>query len=256
MKKYILSTLVLIFFLLPVHAQFFTSAEKCLVNKVVKIKEESYEIKSKTDFDLNNEKAMLHIESTYDNNGDLIEETEFDINGSIESYKKCKHIYNSKGKKAQIFIYDKNGKMTDKWDFIYDGIGNKIGAKVFDSNNGLQTRFDYKNDSHGNCIETIQYDKLNSIIFRITYIYDELNRQIEIRSFKKDNLVIVVKMIYEKNHNNAIEVQYYDPKNILLKKNHYQYTFDSKFNWIKCIAKSGTEKIENDYIAIREIVYR
>jgi|ERR1035437_3820722 hypothetical protein len=75
----------------------------------------------------------------YDNFKNKIEETEYDGNGNVVKKQQC--AYNSKGDKILEEEYDGNNKLTQKTVYIINSKGLRVEKRVYDSNNVLKKSY-------------------------------------------------------------------------------------------------------------------
>ena len=73
-----------------------------------------------------------HKESytAYDQNGNTVEEIQYNDDGSIKEHKK--YTYNASNLKTEETEYDAAGKLTKKTAYTYDAKGNKVSKVVTD----------------------------------------------------------------------------------------------------------------------------
>jgi len=105
----------------------------------------------------------------YDKNGNIIEEIEYFINGSIKSKKTYK--YNSDKNKIEEIEYDSKTKNTIKIIFLYNSDGNKISEVMYDMNEKLIRKVIFVYDKNGLRIEKKTFDVNNKLISVKKYNY-------------------------------------------------------------------------------------
>ena len=136
-------------------------------------------------------------------------------------------IFDNKGNKIERNGYDSDGSLSNKWTYKHDDKGNQIEGNCYDSNGSLSLKYTYKHDDKGNQIERIGYDSDGSFFNKWTYKDDDNGNLIE------SNII-------------------YDSDGSLSFKYNYEYTYDEKNNWIKCIEFINDIPLE---IVEREIEY-
>ena len=115
----------------------------------------------------------------YDNNGNKIEECQFDENNALES--KTIYTYNSNGKVVEKCEFDAKGKSGDRVEYRYND-DNTLIEKIYCHSYG--SKYVAKYDSKGREIESRGFDsdgRLNSIT---TYSYDSHQNVYKVESTK------------------------------------------------------------------------
>ena len=136
-------------------------------------------------------------------------------------------IFDNKGNQTERNGYYSDGSLSNKWTYKHDDKGNQIEGNCYDSNGSLSLKYTYKHDDKGNQIERIGYDSDGSFFNKWTYKDDDNGNLIE------SNII-------------------YDSDGSLSFKYNYEYTYDEKNNWIKCIEFINDIPLE---IVEREIEY-
>lgn len=96
-------------------------------------------------------------------------EEEFEKDGKVKKYKVLEVKYDQNGNIIEEIEYD-NGKVSDKFEYTYDKDGKKISALKTESD-GKQERFEYKYDDKNRRIEKSEYSMKGRLKKRKTYIY-------------------------------------------------------------------------------------
>ena len=114
------------------------------------------------------------IKTYYNDNGNRIEENQYDEEGELTSKRKYK--YDDNGNVIEANQYDEEGELTRKYKYKYDDNGNRIEAKEYDEDGELENEssYEYKFDDKGNWIQQIIFedDKPTFIIEREIKYYD------------------------------------------------------------------------------------
>lgn len=142
------------------------------------------------------------LTSSYNENGDLIEETDQSSNGIV----------------IGRFVYK------------YDRIGNLVEKQSYNSES-LEDRNCYKYDNSGHLIEESLYKSNNSLLLKIICRYNNKGQQIERDSYRSDGNLFIRTVYRYDNQGNEIEEINYDQENHLDSKTSFKY--DSKGNKIE-----------------------
>jgi YD repeat-containing protein len=198
----------------------------------------------------------------YDKNDNLIEENEYNLDGSLDS--KNTYKYDDKGNLVEKNEYDADGNLDDKdtYKYKYDDKGNLI-EKIHDNTD--VGKYTYKYDYKGNIIEENQYysdgnlylksiynDKGNMIEEDCYFSYNTYTRDNKGNEIKNDS-GITYKATYKYNDKgNMIEMNKYYPYGGCWGTKYdnkgngtsgsfsnweytYKYEYDEQGNWIKMI---------------------
>ena len=143
----------------------------------------------------------------YDDDGNLVEEINYDINGLAQTWK---DKYDNDGNKIESNVYDKDREPISKIKFKYDDDGNKVEENMYEINGELIAKFQFKYDDDGNRVEENSYDKNGELYLKRNYKYDEFdsNKNWQIRvTYEKyapfNSVEVATKITWR-------EIEYYD----------------------------------------------
>ena len=182
--------------------------EENLKGKVKSIKETLYEAVDKFG-QIEKGNWFNNYFTIYDKKGNIIEENDYDSDGSLNS--KTTYKYDEKGNKIEENDYDSDGRLSYKYTYKYDEKGNIIEENHYDSDGRLRSKYTYKYDKKGNMIEANFYNSDGSLSFKFTYKYDEKGNMIEVTYYDSDgslNYKTTYKYEYDKNNNWTQKIQY------------------------------------------------
>jgi hypothetical protein len=213
--------------------------------------------------------------SEYNNVGELLSSTQFEMDGSL--YEKTTTVLNENGKVLKSIVKDNNGKIKRYLLNEIDKNGKIINVKAYDLNDFLIETQSYSYDANGNCTEyiynnfkykykTITNYKFNSNNQLLEEIFDnEARKEKTTRTFtydKKGNQIEeymnctdgrFTKFISEYDSlNNLISQKWFDKNG---KQNHetsFEYVYDNYDNWI---TKKRSLNGEIDFVWERKIEY-
>ena len=186
--------------------------EENLKGKVKSIKETLYEAVDKFG-QIEKGNWFNNYFTIYDKKGNIIEENDYDSDGSLNS--KTTYKYDEKGNKIEENDYDSDGRLDSKTTYKYDEKGNIIEENHYDSDGRLDSKTTYKYDEKGNTIEKNYYSysdgRLDS---KITYKYNEKGNTIEENDYYYSDgrldskTTYKYKYEYDKNNNWTQKIQY------------------------------------------------
>ena len=169
--------------------------------------------------------SILFLISCANNEKEKNDLSKENLKGNVKSVKKNSFV--AVDKFGEI---SKGGRLKEQ-DFmnhqIFDNKGNQTERNGYYSDGSLSNKWTYKHDDKGNQIERIGYDSDGSFFNKWTYKDDDNGNLIE------SNII-------------------YDSDGSLSFKYNYEYTYDEKNNWIKCIEFINDIPLE---IVEREIEY-
>lgn len=183
----------------------------------------------------------------YDDQGDWIENSRYNSDGSVEFQFKMK--FDNLGNKIErfeypasktIFEFDEHGNEIkhSKYnadnkletqittEYIYDELGNKIRELKYKADSSLGYQKDFTYDKYGNLSEEFETKNSSGIDIHFKYQYDELGNQIETSSHLLDGSLETLKIYDVQGH--LLEQSHYNANGSL----HYkkEYNFDEKGN--------------------------
>ncbi len=181
----------------------------------------------------------------YDNQGNLLEMSEFDSDNGLIEKDIYKYDWNSNLKEKTE--YDSNEVLKQKHIYKYDDKGNKIEELVYDSDMNLDRNIFYRYDKEGNIISKTSIN--SSGISTASEKYDSNGNKIELISCDPDGR-LAIKYNFEYNLNGD-EIVF---KNYIAMTNYHQtyfskYEYDKYGNWIKRIKYNK----QNQYLVIKHI---
>lgn len=169
----------------------------------------------------------------YDENGNMIELSNYKADGKLNSTVKSTYDANGKLIKEETFLGD--GKIDLVSAIKTDAKGNKIEQEdVRPMGNILfNYKYQYKYDEKGQQIERVAYRGNGSLLFKYVFKYDDNGNRTEWIQTNSDNNIIG-KVIYKYNEKNNLteQTEYSGDANVKAKFT-YSYEFDKKGNWIR-----------------------
>ncbi|MCE3225845.1 MAG: hypothetical protein K0S32_396 [Bacteroidetes bacterium] len=114
-------------------------------------------------------KTVNDSKTTYDGNGEVIEEVNYDKEGTIKSTVKYKN--NKDGDVVEEAEYDEKGALKEKRQYKYNGLGEKVEELVTDKDNKVLKKSVYTYDSKGFKSEKKTYDANNNLVSTKKYTY-------------------------------------------------------------------------------------
>ena len=169
----------------------------------------------------------------YDENGNIIELSNYKADGKLNSTVKSTYDANGKLIKEETFLGD--GKTDLVSTIKTDAKGNKIEQEdVRPMGNILfNYKYQYKYDEKGQLVERVAYRGNGSLLFKYVFKYDDNGNRTEWIQTNSDNAVIG-KVVYKYNEkNNLTEQTEYSGDVSVKAKFTYSYEFDKKGNWIR-----------------------
>jgi len=92
--------------------------------------------------------------------------------------------YDSNGNKVEDSSYDSEGSLSGKSIYKYDSNRNKVEMSNYDSEGSLFWTYIYKYDSNGNMVERFFYDSDEKLDRKYIWKYNDKNRLVEIIKYK------------------------------------------------------------------------
>ncbi|MEI6696666.1 MAG: hypothetical protein WCO13_11415 [Bacteroidota bacterium] len=159
MKSKILSPM---FILLCIYSSVFAQSKKEIREN--KIKTETIFNTKTTD-----DKEVKDTYTVYDNNGNVIEKTDYNKDGVIKTTEK--HIFSANKNKIEETLYDAIGKLISKTSFVYNSSDEKIGEIDYDGNGNILKQSYTTYDARGFKIEKKIFDGNKKLISVKKYVY-------------------------------------------------------------------------------------
>lgn len=183
----------------------------------------------------------------YNKEGNLTEEHSYDYDGSL--MEKWVAKYDDKDILTEAYVYSPENRLLQKNVFSYDKKGNLTEMKSYNSSGSIDGKATYKYDEKKNKIEEAWYNSEGHFNFKTLYKYDTKDKLVEEKYYDGERLYATTTCKYD-GKGNFIERLGKDE--ITDYKWTYQYTYDTKGNWIKKV-----EYLDNNYTYIteREIKY-
>lgn len=205
---------------------------KSIKNNVFKAIAKDGKIEKGTLYDLNeqtffNTKGFINLINSYTNDGEIEMQTKTTFNKKGQKIETNAYLPAEKEEiSKEIYIYDKNGKLTE--------IKRYDGGEFSGSDTG------FKFDAKGNLLEKISKDATNNESKIVNEYENNLLKTQNI--FSDGHLTLKVTFVYDA-HNNPTEVS----SLMLVTKQHFvqsfQYTYDNQNNWIKRVEFEDNEPI-------------
>lgn len=114
-------------------------------------------------------KTINDSKTTYDENGEVIEKSEYNKDGILK--KTMKYKMNNLGDVVQEEEYDEKNSLKEKTIISYNASGDKKDELVYDSNNKLVKKHVYVYDKKGLKTERKTYDASGKLISSKKYTY-------------------------------------------------------------------------------------
>ncbi len=173
--------------------------------------------------------AGRDIAYKYDDNGNLIEECIYTVNGKFDS--KSRYDYDTNGKIIEKKDYDARNILKDVVVYKCDDNGNII-EESFDNFKGEGRKITYKYNGNGDLVERIDYGQVGTLIFKTIFMYDE-NRNIrEENRFDFYERCVSRSQYVHNIKGNIVEEYIYADNGKDISKDAYKYDgFDKFGNW-------------------------
>lgn len=128
-------------------------------------------IKTITSTEITGKTTIKDNKSTYDINGQQVEEVKYDKEGKFKSLTKFK--YNRDGDVTEEIEYNEAGRLTEKRTMKYDALGEKTEELVLDKDGKQIKKITYSYNSKGLRTEKKTFDAKNTLIStkKITYTF-------------------------------------------------------------------------------------
>ena len=163
--------------------------------------------------------------STYDDNGNWIEESDYDGDGSLNEKTVLK--YDDNGYCIETNVYDGDGTLSQKTTQKRDNRGNCIEASNYDADGNFVGKGIFKYDDNNHCIEDATYDADGNLSYTLVYKYDDNGNKLE--DSRYDGRRFFFK--YD-DKGNRVEERIHAPDGSLSKITVFRYNFDRKGNWV------------------------
>ncbi len=95
--------------------------------------------------------------------------------------------YDSNGNTVEKSSYDSDGSLENKFIYKYDSDGNRVIKSSYDSDGEKIGNNTYKYDSNGNTVESSSYDSERSLNWKFIFKYNSKNRIIEKTEYKYES---------------------------------------------------------------------
>jgi hypothetical protein len=128
-----------------------------------------YGIRNITVTETHGSKTVNDSKTTYDSNGEVIEEINYDKEGAVKTTVKYKN--NKDGDVIEESEYDDKNALKEKRQYKYNGLGEKVEELVTDKDNKVIKKSVYTYDSKGFKTEKKTYDANNNLISSKKYTY-------------------------------------------------------------------------------------
>ena len=181
----------------------------------------------------------IKYENTYDDNGNLIEQTRFSATRGphVENNSKLEHGYRGK----RTYSYDDSGNLLEEFEY---------------NETGLTAKTTFKYDSRGNQIEVNQWnyqDSFNSIRDTYRYEFDDKGNRILQQDMSMEGKIANEFTYRYDTYGNVVERQYFNVYGKLANQTKYEYSYDEQNNWIE--RRTIDEQGNSTHILKRTITY-
>lgn len=175
----------------------------------------------------------LFIKYPFNNwKGNLIKEN---FDKLVGARRDIAYKYDDNGNVIEECIYTVNGKFDSKAHYNYDINGNVI-EESFDNFKRNGRRITYKYNDNGDLVERIDYRQVATLIFRTIFMYDDYGNNGNIREENRFDFYerCVSRSQYIHNNNgNIVEEYIYADNGKDVSKDAYKYDgFDKFGNWV------------------------
>lgn len=197
-----------------------------LQSKKNKIKEAKIKTETVYQFEVVNgvvsQNAVKQLEKTYDSEGNLLEETKFKRDGTIEQ--KVKNQYNDKGNVEKTEALKDTGLGNDrpnKIDYGYDEQGNLIESTSLNPDGSVLIKTKNKYDDTGKMTEMLtenaSSDPRKKIFIKLNLSYNEQGEVSKAEALDKDgNILSVIEYKYDSNGNLVEQINQVQGKQLRL----------------------------------------
>ncbi|MDR0789398.1 MAG: hypothetical protein LBO06_01240 [Bacteroidales bacterium] len=166
--------------------------------------------------------------SDYDNENKLTEEKTYNSADSLI----LKAVYNYQdGKISQGYCYKADNSLFEFWLYTYDVKGNLI-KQVGYANTNIFTTWLFAYDEHNRLISKNIYNPHDSLIFTWTCHFEPNGERYE----EQDNQPLVKQVNRFNSSGLCVESTLHYDQNITGSKDIFEYSYDSKGNWIECVS--------------------
>lgn len=202
----------------------------------------------------------------FNEDGYLIEETEYHVDGSIylrtiyelDDTNRCIKVnyynnegklvfyeapeFNEKGNKERTIIYlDDQPILTYK--MKYDLNGNRIEKTKYGKEGNIKERKEYTYDGNKNLIEIQEYDSSGAIVETTKYKYNEKGNQTEKEEFDEEGNLSNKVLFYYNDKDLDSKREIFEPDGSLDFTATYEYKFDNEDNWTAKIIRFDGEPV-------------
>ena len=143
-------------------------------------------------------KEVTHTDSfeKYDNDGNIIEEVEYNKDGTFK--KKYTRKYNKAGEITEEVKYDAKGAIVSKVVTAYNESNDKVNEQTYDGTGKLVEWFKYGYNDLGEKTFELSLDEKGKTIRKSLYVYDKNGLRKERKTFNgRDELIAVKKYNYK-----------------------------------------------------------
>ncbi len=141
------------------------------------------------------EVSRTELSEIYDNNGNVIESTEYNKDGSFK--KKESRKYNKSGEITEEVKYSERGTIISKTIYSYNANNDKVTEQTFDVNGKLVEWIKYGYDSLNQKIFELQLDEQGKVLKKSMYTYTKNGLRKEKKTYNgKEELISVKKYMY------------------------------------------------------------
>jgi len=214
-----------------------------------------------------------HVKYSFDKQGNIIEIENYRKDNKLDSKKVFEYI---QGKLSSINFFNSIGTATKTTLYNYDDNGNLASQKKYNNPDKLQYETSYIFNQKGQLTteqklipsinytmkENYTYDDFNNLIVktkkarigttRETFRYNSKGLPIKKSEYNAmDELFSIIEYEYNEQ-NDKVSLKKYDTENTMTYNENYEYSYDTKGNWIEKISFKNGKKVSKEH---REINY-
>ncbi len=171
-------------------------------------------------------------EYTYDNDNNMISDTDYDIDGNI--IEKSEFKYDSEGRVTEQFNYDSTGALDSRFTYTIDNENHQIIFIKYKPLDNIEYKIIYKYSGSvdsGNNIEIIKQKPGGELIMRVQNVFDSNNFRLKKIIYDENNRIMYYfQYEYYKDTKNFSSITKKSEQNKILMKSVYDYNENGLIN--------------------------
>lgn len=177
------------------------------------------------------ESEVSNVLTSYNEQGYLVGREYYNFGYSLKiSYK-----YDAEGSMVEESQYNSDGKLDSQtlYKYKYDEKGNVVEKVRSDAEGNLDSKITYRYDNKGNLVEEKWYYPDGTLSWHLTYRYNDKGYKVEEITNSVEQSPSKITYKYDDKGSNTEREEYFYNSGLVRYKNQYEY--DSYGNWIKRI---------------------